>query len=69
MKQQLIMENCTSDCKQNYILYLPQDQAACESSKADTLPLGSSCWSGLLSPQDIIRLDALDKLETIDNCY
>jgi hypothetical protein len=35
------MENCTSDCKQNYILCLPQDQAARESSKEDTLPLGS----------------------------
>jgi hypothetical protein len=35
------MENCTSGCKQNYILYIPQDQAPCESSKEDTLPLGS----------------------------
>jgi hypothetical protein len=42
---------------------LPQDQASCESLKAGTLPLGSS---GLLSPQDIIRLDALDALDRLE---
>jgi poly(3-hydroxybutyrate) depolymerase len=38
-KRQLVMEDCISDCERNYVLYLPQSQAACDISKEDTLPL------------------------------
>jgi hypothetical protein len=34
----LTMENCTGNCEQNYILYLPQDQVVCEILKEDTIP-------------------------------
>jgi hypothetical protein len=38
-KLQLVMEDCTNKCKQNYSLYLSDDQGACDILKEDTLPL------------------------------